>query len=91
ASYARPLGEIVSAGATLKYVRTALDSLKENAMAVDAGLLSRTPVEQMTAGVAMRNFGSNIGPDSMPLTFLGGVAYKALERRLQLASYVDWL
>ncbi len=91
ASYARPLGEIVSAGATLKYVRTALDSLKENAMAVDAGLLSRTPVEQMTAGVAMRNFGSNIGPDSMPLTFLGGVAYKALERRLQLASDVDWL
>jgi long-subunit fatty acid transport protein len=91
ASYARSFGEIVSGGATLKYVRTALDSLKENAMAVDAGLLSRTPLENMTAGVAMRNFGSNIGPDSMPLTLLGGVAYKAFEKKLLLASDLDWL
>ncbi|MBI3566370.1 MAG: PorV/PorQ family protein, partial [Elusimicrobia bacterium] len=33
ASYARPFGEVASGGATLKYVRTALDTLKENAMA----------------------------------------------------------
>lgn len=91
ASYARSFGEVVSGGATLKYVRTALDTLKENAMAVDAGLLSRTPVENMTLGVTMRNFGTNIGPDSMPLTFKGGVAYRALEKKLLVTSDVDWL
>ena len=91
ASYARSFGEVASGGVTLKYVRAALDSLKENAMAADAGLLSRTPLENVTAGVAVRNFGSNIGPDSMPLTFKGGVAYKALGGKLLLAGDVDWI
>lgn len=91
ASYARSFGDIVSGGATLKYVRTSLDTQRENAMAVDAGLLSRTPIEDMTMGVTMRNFGTNIGPDSMPLTFKGGVAYQALGKKLLAAADVDWL
>lgn len=91
-SYARAFGDgAVSVGGTLKYVRVALDSLKENAMAVDGGLLSRTPVEDLTAGVAVRNFGSNIGPDSMPVDVKAGLAYKALQKKLLLASDVDWL
>jgi hypothetical protein len=39
----------------------------------------------------MQNFGTNIGPDSMPLTFKGGVAYKMFESKLLLASDFDWL
>jgi hypothetical protein len=90
-SYARSFGPGIQAGGTLKYVRTALDTLKENAMAVDAGILARTPVENLTVGAAMRNFGTNIGPDSMPLTFKGGAAYKLLQNKLVLASDIDWL
>ena len=89
-SYARAFGP-VQAGGTLKYVRTALDTLKENAMAVDAGLLARTPIEHLTVGATMRNLGTNIGPDSMPLTFKGGAAYRLLQDKLTLASDIDWL
>lgn len=90
-SYAKAFGEGLSAGATLKYVRVALDTLKENAMAADAGVLARTPIEGLTVGGAMRNLGTNIGPDSMPLTFKGGVAYKTFGKKLVLASDVDWI
>ena len=91
ASYAKAFGDNISAGATLKYVRMALDNLKENAMAVDAGVLVRTPVENLTVGGTMRNLGTDIGPDSMPLTFKGGVAYKMFGAKLLLASDFDWL
>ena len=91
ASYARAFGGRFALGGSLKYVHTSLGSLSENAMAVDVGGLARTPVEGLTVGAAMRNFGTNIGPDSMPLTFKGGVAYAALGRKLLLSSDVDWL
>lgn len=89
-SYAKAF-DGVALGGSLKYVRVALDSLKENAMAVDAGLLARTSVEGLTVGAAMRNLGTNIGPDSMPLTFKGGVAYKMFSQKLVLDSDIDWI
>jgi hypothetical protein len=90
-SYARSFGEKVSFGGTLKYVRSELDTLKESAMAVDAGVLVRAPVDNLTFGAAVRNFGTNIGPDSMPVAFKGGAAYKLFSSKLLLASDVDWL
>lgn len=91
ASYGRAFGQDLAVGGTLKYVRTALDTLKENAMAADAGFLARTPVDDLTVGAAVRNLGSNIGPDSMPLIVKGGAAYRLLQNKLLLASDVDWL
>jgi hypothetical protein len=91
ASYARAFGENFALGGNLKYVHTSFSSLSENAMAVDVGGLLRTPVENLTVGAAMRNLGSDIGPDSMPLTFKGGVAYKLFGQKLLLASDIDWL
>ena len=90
-SYAKAFDGEVSVGATLKYVRVALDTLRESAMAVDAGLLARTPVEDLSVGAAMRNLGTNIGPDSMPLTFKGGAAYKMIGKKLVLDSDIDWI
>ncbi len=90
-SYGRALGNRVSVGGSLKYIRQELDSLKENAMAVDLGLLARTPVDGLTAGLAMHNLGTDIGPDPLPLTVQGGVGYKLLSDRLQLDSDVQWL
>ncbi|MDE2141507.1 MAG: PorV/PorQ family protein [Elusimicrobia bacterium] len=90
-SYAKAFGNWASLGGTLKYVRTSLDTLKESAMAADAGVLARAPVAGLTFGFAMRNLGTNIGPDSMPLAFKGGAAYKLLQDKLLLASDIDWL
>jgi hypothetical protein len=90
-SYARMLGDSLSVGGSLKYVRVDLDNLKENAMGVDFGILGRTPVENLTAGFTLKNFGTNIGPDPLPLTLTGGLAYKAFESKLVLATDADWL
>ena len=91
ASYARSFGDRLSLGGSLKFVHTSFTGLSDNAMAVDFGALVRTPVENLTFGAAMRNLGTNIGPDSMPLTFKGGVAYKLFGQKLLLASDVNWL
>ena len=91
ASYGRAFGENFSLGGDLKYVHTSIGSLSENAMAVDVGGLLRTPIENLTVGAAMRNLGTAIGPDSMPLTFKGGVAYKLFGQKLLLASDINWL
>ena len=90
-SYAKAFGDRLSLGGTLKYVHSSFDTLSENAMAVDFGALMRTPVDNLTFGAAMRNLGSNIGPDSMPLTIKGGVAYKMLSKKLLLDSDINWL
>jgi hypothetical protein len=68
-----------------------LDSLKENAMAVDFGVLAQTPVKDLTAGFSMKNFGTDIGPDSLPLTLAGGLAYTPFASSLVLAADMNWL
>ena len=90
-SYAKAFGDKLSVGGSLKFVHTSFAAQNESAMAADLGVLYRTPVENLTAGAAIRNFGTNIGPDSMPLDFKGGVAYKMLGQRLLIASDVDWM
>lgn len=90
-SYGRAVGEAFSVGASLKYVRESFDAFSGNAMALDAGTLYRSPVAGLTFGLAMRNLGSRIGPDSLPLAFQGGAAYKLLGDKLTLASDYDWL
>ena len=90
-SYSKVFHERLSVGASLKYIHVSLDNLKENAMALDFGALLRTPVENLTVGASLRNLGSNIGPDSMPMTLKGGVAYKLFSQKLVLDSDVNWL
>ena len=81
----------LSLGANLKYIHEDLDTFKGSAMAVDLGALYKTPVEHLTAGLIMQNLGTKLGPDSLPLTFKGGAAYRLFKERLVLASDVDWL
>ncbi|HXS99196.1 MAG TPA: PorV/PorQ family protein [Elusimicrobiota bacterium] len=90
-SYARKFSDDLSLGSSLKYVRVDLDSLKENAMALDFGALAKTPFDGLTAGASVRNFGTNIGPDPLPLTLAGGLAYKAFDSKLTLSTDADWL
>ena len=90
-SYARLFAERVAGGMSVKYVRTELDTLKGNAMALDFGALVRTPVNGLTAGASLKNIGSDIGPDSLPLNFQGGLAYKMFDSKLLLATDGHWL
>ncbi len=90
-SYAKPIRESLSVGGSLKYIRETLDSFSGNAMAVDAGALYHTPIENLDAGFTMLNLGTKIGPDPLPLTFKGGLAYRLFNRRLALATDFDWL
>jgi hypothetical protein len=90
-SYGHKLGDNLSVGGTVKYVREYLPGLSANAMAIDGGALYRTPIAGLTAGASFKNLGNNIGPDPMPLTMDGGLAYKLLGDKLVLASDFDWL
>ena len=91
-SYARSeVKKGLSLGGSIKFVRTALDSFSGNAVALDFGALYKTPVENLTTGVSVRNMGTKIGPDPLPLTLKGGAAYKLFDRKLALAADIDWL
>lgn len=90
-SYGRPFGDSVSIGGNLKYVRVSLDSEKANAIAADFGALIRSPIPDLTFGVALRNLGTDVGPDPLPLTLLGGVSYKFFSGKLLIDSDVDWM
>ena len=89
-AYGRPVTDALSLGMNLKYIREDLDAFKGSAMALDLGALVKTPIEHLTAGVSMQNLGTKLGPDSLPLTFKGGGAYRMFSERLVLASDVDW-
>ena len=90
-SYARSSAESLSLGGSLKYIRTQIGARTHSAMAADAGALYRTPVEGLTAGAAIRNLGTDIGPDNLPVDFRGGLAYKLFGAKLLVDADVDWL
>src|SRR5579883_2091570 len=90
-SYGHKLGDSLSIGGTLKYVREYLPGLSANAIALDGGAQYKTPIAGLTAGASFKNLGNNIGPDPMPLRVDGGLAYKLFGDKLLLASDFDWL
>jgi hypothetical protein len=90
-SYGKALSDSLAVGGSVKYIREALDTYHGNGAAVDAGVLWRTPVKGLSAGAALSNLGSKIGPDALPLAVKGGVAYKLFNDSLILASDYDWL
>ena len=90
-SYAR--SEIrpgLSLGASFKYIQQKLDTHSDKAMAMDLGAAYKVNSD-WTAGFAVQNLGSKIGPDKLPLTFKGGAAVKLLDGKLLAAADLDWL
>ena len=85
------LAEGLSLGGNLKYIREVLDAYKGNAVAIDFGALYNTRVENLALGGSLKTLGTNIGSDPLPLTAKGGAAYKMLDKKLVLASDIDWL
>ncbi len=76
-------------GGTAKYIRESLDTFKANAAALDAGALYKTRVEGLSFGAVVRNLGTKLGPDTLPLFLKGGAAY-SLGKSVLLAADADW-
>ena len=77
-------------GASLKYISQKLDTQNDKAIAVDLGSAYKINSD-WTAAFSVRNFGSSIGPDKLPLTLKGGAATKFLSGKLTAAGDLDWL
>lgn len=87
-SYGMGLGEKVSAGLNLTSIRQKIDTVSASAVAGDAGLLWKTPVNKLTLGASVRHFGSKVKfveeSDPLPMTMSVGFGYKALGDRLTM-------
>jgi hypothetical protein len=61
-------------GASAKILQQNLDTYQENGLGLDAGLLSRTPIDNLRAGASILNLGTS-GGNTLPLTLIFGLYY----------------
>ena len=78
-SYSRKLASFFSAGASVKYVSYSFGASKAGAVAGDMGLLLRFGNEGISAGVIVRNVGTNLkygtSVEKLPMSYRAGVSY----------------
>ena len=78
-SYARPIVSKLSVGVSLKFINQKIDTQSASAYAADAGVLWETPLNNLSAGLAIQNVGTpikfNIEEDPLPLNVKAGVGY----------------
>ena len=77
-------------GVSLKYVSQKLDVQNDKAIALDLGSSYKLN-SAWTAAFAVKNLGSSIGPDKLPLTLKGGAATRVFNGKLTMAADLDWL
>ncbi len=79
----------LSLGLGIKYFQDKLASYTTSGFGFDAGLIVKTFVAGLSAGLAVQNFGGKINYDSedqkIPLTFRGGLVYKLYMPNIQFA------
>ncbi len=75
AGWAYPLSAAASAGATVKLLNQDLALAKANAAAADLGVLYKTPVPALTAGVALVNLGPDLDHSALPVVLKLGTGY----------------
>jgi hypothetical protein len=80
-SVAKNMG-LFQIGTQVKMIRQQLAGYVANGMAVDVGLLSRTPISRLSAGLAVKNMGPQMKFISdeyhLPLAVSAGVAYQLM-------------
>lgn len=85
-SYGHQINDYVSAGATLKRIRSTLDDITANATAVDFGLLASLPIEGVTLGANVQNLGNRLkfvqDSDRLPFVYKFGAAYSYRKKAL---------
>lgn len=87
-AYAKRMTENISLGANVKYIGQKIDDESASGMAVDLGSLIKTPVNNLTIGLAVANIGPGIKfvdeSDPLPLSYKVGAGYKLLKDTLTL-------
>jgi long-subunit fatty acid transport protein len=81
-------------GMTAKYISKNLAGTTASTVAVDLGLLYRTPIPHFTAGLNLQNLGPGLKfattPDPLPLNLKMGVAYKMFNDDFTVAYDVNF-
>ncbi len=94
-TYARTLSEVIDLGGTVKVIHETLDNYSASAVAVDLGAMWRPPVEGLTVGLSVLNFGSNLkfvtAGDELPITVRVGAGYRAVNGRWGLNTDVVYV
>jgi len=89
-SYANALAENLSAGFSVKYIRSTIEDASASGGAVDVGVKYKAG-GRLTLGAAASNIGPKVkfisDSEPLPLTFALGAAYRATEKLLFAADY----
>lgn len=91
-SYANkcPTHDSVTAGVNLKLIRTELDTFKKTALALDLGAAHK--MGDLSLGLAVKNLGTKLGPDQLPILIRPGAAYTLLDKKLTLGLDLEaWI
>lgn len=87
-SYGRKVTEAISLGTTLRVIDQHLEEESASTIALDLGLLAKTFVPHLTAGLAVQHLGPGQKfadqRESLPRTIRAGLGYKALQETLTL-------
>ncbi|MFI5362473.1 MAG: PorV/PorQ family protein [Elusimicrobiota bacterium] len=77
--YGRKIGDSLSVGAELKYIRESIAGIDAAGAAFDFGVLYATPAPGLTLGAALQNVGPTVkyegATQNLPLNLRGGAAY----------------
>ncbi|MEW5692765.1 MAG: PorV/PorQ family protein [Candidatus Hydrogenedentota bacterium] len=93
AYYARPITESLGIGAGIKWVREKLDEKAANSVSIDAGLIYKLPIRELTFGVSLRNLGTKLkfysDKENIPLTLQTGFQYLSPNKRFRVCIDAD--
>lgn len=88
-NYSREVRQDLSAGINAKIISQKIDNAASSSYAGDAGILWKTPFDNLSCGVAVQNFGSQVkfssGEDPLPLIIKAAASY---ERQINNSSFL---
>jgi hypothetical protein len=94
-AYGHTVGDRLSLGVGVSYIRQTLDSVSAGASAGTVGALWQTPISYLTLGAAVRNIGGSIQfseeGDPLPTTAALGAAGRFMKNRLLVSAETRWV
>lgn len=88
-SYSQKVFSPLLAGFSISAINETIDKSSVAGWTMDAGLLYRTPVKSLTAGLAIKNMGSLGEENILPTSGRVGLAYRPLGKFLTFACDLD--
>lgn len=85
-SYSKKIMTELSTGFNLKFIQQEIDDENASTFATDISIYYKTPVEKLTVGLVLQNFGNKIKfvdkPDPLPLNVKLGFGYRLFSDKL---------